>query len=228
MTSLAAQRLTCSPCSQSLCALADASSTAPSRLAGKSCQGGKENSLDTIATPIAAGAMRRPQRPRIYVACLAAYNGGCLHGQWMEASTPDEVRAHVRAMLATSPEQGAEEYAIHDHEGFEGAAVSEWANFDAVCALADFVAQHGRLGADLYSHFGNDLDAAAAAFDDYAGEYRSLADFAEELVRETGPAIPAALQYYIDWEAMGRDLQLNGDVFTLVLDFDAVHVFWNR
>jgi len=75
---------------------------------------------------------------------------------------------------------------------------------------------------------GEDLDAAAAAFDDYAGEYPSLADFAETLHRECGTAIPEALQYYIDWEAMGRDLKLNGDVFTVAFSYDGVHVFWNR
>ena len=97
-----------------------------------------------------------------------------------------------------------------------------------MCALADFVEQHGRLGARLYGHFEDNLDEARAAFDNHAGEYRSLADFAEEITRETGPEIPAALQYYIDWEAMGRDLELNGDVFTITLGFDEVHVFWNR
>jgi antirestriction protein len=168
------------------------------------------------------------QRPRVYVACLAAYNAGCLHGRWIEASDPDTMRAEVRAMLAASPEPGAEEHAVHDHEGFEGAPVSEWASFEAICTLADFIEVHGRLGACLYRHFGEDLDAAAAAFDDYAGEYPSLADFAETLHRECGTAIPEALQYYIDWEAIGRDLELNGDVFTVALSYDAVHVFWNR
>ena len=183
--------------------------------------------MDTNATA-APAVPCRADRPRIYVACLAAYNGGRLHGQWIDATEPDEVREEVRTMLADSPEPDAEEWAIHDHEGFEGCRISEWASFDSVCALADFVEQHGRLGARLYGHFEDNLDEARAAFDNHAGEYRSLADFAEEITRETGPEIPAGLQYYIDWEAMGRDLELNGDVFTITLGFDEVHVFWNR
>ena len=173
-------------------------------------------------------APRRPERPRIYVACLAAYNAGHLHGRWIDASEPDEVREGVRAMLAASPEPDAEEYSIHDHEGFEGCRISEWASFDLVCELADFIDQHGRLGARLYAHFGDSLDEARAALDNYAGEYRCLADFAEEITRESGTEIPKALEYYIDWGAMGRDLELNGDVFTVTLGFDEVHVFWNR
>lgn len=183
--------------------------------------------MDTNATA-AQAVLCRADRPRIYVACLAAYNGGRLHGRWIDATEPDEVREEVRAMLAASPEPDAEEHAIHDHEGFEGCRISEWASFDTVCELADFIEQHGRLGARLYCHFGEDLDEARAAFDGHAGEYRSLADFAEEITRETGPEIPEALQYYIDWESMGRDLEMNGEVFTITLGFDEVHVFWNR
>ena len=183
--------------------------------------------METSTTP-APALPCRAERPRIYVACLAAYNGGRLHGRWIDATEPDEVWKEVRAMLAASPEPDADEHAIHDYEGFEGCAISEWASFDTVCELADFIEQHGRLGARLYGHFGNSLDEARDAFDNHAGEYRSLADFAEEITRETGPEIPDALQYYIDWESMGRDLELNGDVFTITLGFDEVHVFWNR
>ena len=54
-------------------------------------------------TPIAASAAPPlPDRPRIYVACLAAYNNGRLHGRWIDATTPDEIWGEVRAMLAAS------------------------------------------------------------------------------------------------------------------------------
>ena len=64
----------------------------------------------SAAKPVTAAP--RPQ-PRIYVACLAAYNAGHLHGRWIEATTPDEVMVEVRAMLADSPLPEAEEWAIH-------------------------------------------------------------------------------------------------------------------
>ena len=66
--------------------------------------------------------------PRIYVACLAAYNevgassvrgtddqpNGRLHGAWIEADQgEDYIRERVRAMLDTSPEPVSEEWAIH-------------------------------------------------------------------------------------------------------------------
>ena len=59
------------------------------------------------------------EKPRIYVACLAAYNNGYLHGAWVDA-TQDAwaIWGVVQKMLAASPVADAEEWAIHDHEGF--------------------------------------------------------------------------------------------------------------
>jgi antirestriction protein len=43
--------------------------------------------------------------PRIYVACLASYNNGVLHGAWIDAGqSADEIHAEIQEMLAASPE----------------------------------------------------------------------------------------------------------------------------
>ena len=61
----------------------------------------------------------------------------------------------------------------------------------------------------------------------YAGEYESLADLARELTEETSE-VPEHLALYIDYEAMGRDMELNGDLFTIETWFQQVHIFWNH
>ena len=170
----------------------------------------------------------RPDGPRIYVACLAAYNNGFLHGRWIDATTPDEIMEEVQAMLAASPIPQAEEWSIHDYEGFEDASLSEYSSFETVCALAEFIGEHGALGAKLYSYYGDSLDEAKAAFEDYAGEFKSVADFAEDITRECGTEIPKSLEYYIDWEALARDMRMSGEILTIETGFDEVHVFWTR
>ena len=44
-------------------------------------------------------------------------------------------------------------------------------------------------------------------------------------ITEETTAIPQNLRYYIDWQAMARDCELNGDLFTIQTTHDAVHVF---
>jgi antirestriction protein len=164
---------------------------------------------------------------KIYVACLAAYNNGILHGRWIDAMQgEDHIWESIKAMLAESPIPGAEEHAIHDHEGFEGLSISEYEGIENICALADFIAEHGELGARLLEHFGDTGEAREAIEDHYAGEYKSLADFAQEITEET-TQIPQSLQYYIDWERMARDLAIN-DVLTIETSFECVHVFWRH
>jgi len=166
--------------------------------------------------------------PRIYVACLAAYNNGHLHGRWIDAAQDaEDIQSEISEMLSTSPIPHSEEWAIHDYEGFEGAELTEYSSIETVVKLAGFVAAHGELGGKLLAHFGSDLEDAEAAFENYAGQHKSLADFVQELTEET-TEIPQSLVYYIDYAAMARDVELNGDLFTIELGFEDVHVFWAR
>jgi antirestriction protein len=164
--------------------------------------------------------------PRIYVACLAAYNNGSLHGAWIDAAQePWALNEAVRNMLDASPVAGAEEWAIHDHEGFGGLRLGESVDFDRVSELALFIAEHGPLGAALLDHYSGDLDEAREAMAErYHGAHASLADYVQELTEETTP-IPHGLRYYIDYPAMARDAELNGDLFTIRTAWDVVHVF---
>ncbi|MAW80376.1 MAG: antirestriction protein [Parvularcula sp.] len=172
--------------------------------------------------------MSKPETEiRIYVACLAAYNNGILHGRWIDAlQDSDAILEEIGKMLNASPINGAEEFAIHDYEGFEGAGIEEYQSIDSVTEIAAFIGEHGRLGGKLLEYFGDPEDARTAMEEDYRGEYSSLADFAQELTEET-TEIPQALQYYIDYERMGRDLEIN-DVLAVETGFEEVHIFWRR
>ena len=163
--------------------------------------------------------------PRIYVACLAAYNSGILHGRWVGADQgADAMRSEIAAMLKDSPIAGAEEYAIHDYKDFAGLRIEGYSGIDTVAALAAFVAEHGRLGAELHEHFGDLEEAAEAIEERYYGAYSSLADYMEALTVET-TEIPKSLRYYIDWERMARDAEMSGDVLTVQIAWDEIHVF---
>lgn len=125
-------------------------------------------------------------RPRIYVACLAAYNNGRLHGAWIDAARDAwELWDDIRAMLQASPEAGAEEYAIHDHEGFSGVRIAEGEGIDRVAEIAAFIMEHGALGAAVLDHCDDDLaEAREAITERHLGMRASLADYVQELTEE--------------------------------------------
>ncbi len=167
--------------------------------------------------------------PRIYVVCLAAYNNGRLHGTWIEVG--DDAKAvwgRIEAMLKASPVALAEEHAIHDYEGFGGIEIAEYAAIDRVVEIAGFLRERGTLGALVLQHLDGEIDAAVEALDhNYRGVFERPADCFQELTEET-VEIPESLRLYIDYDAMAKDAELNGDIFTIGTAYNEVHVFWAR
>ena len=165
---------------------------------------------------------------RIYVADLAAYNAGHLHGVWVDATQEfDEIHLKIAEMLEASPVLGAEEYAIHDFDGFEGYQPGEYASLEMVHQTACFIEENPELGGALLAYF-NDLQAARQAMDEgYQGCFASLADYAQDLT-EQAMEVPQHLAAYIDYQAMACDLEYGGEVFTVETGYEQVHVFTTR
>ncbi len=144
--------------------------------------------------------------PKIYVACLAAYNNGILHGQWIEANQEVEaIQAEIQDMLTQSPIANAEEWAIHDYEGFYGLQLSEYEDITEVAEMAALIEKHGEAWARYVDHVGMDNATGDGFKEAYHGQWDSEEDFAENLAEET-MKIPEHLQYYIDYEKLARDL----------------------
>jgi antirestriction protein len=167
--------------------------------------------------------------PRIYVACLAAYNNGILHGEWIDAGqSADEIHEAVQRMLAASPEPGAEEWAIHDYEGFAPLRLSEWESFERVAAITAGIAEHGAAFTAWLS-YDEDCDPIdSEAFEDaYRGEWESLRAYAEDYAESTGlydAAEKSGSAYVtVDIDLLTRDLSI--ELYTVLSDRYTVYVF---
>ena len=151
---------------------------------------------------------------RIYIASLAAYNAGILHGAWIEADqSADDISAAVEEMLVTSPVPGAEEWAIHDYEGFGSLRLSEWESFERISAIAAGITTHGLAYAAWLSYDASFDPADTDSFSDsYRGEWNSLRDYAEDFAESIGLydlAERAGSPYVIvDIDMLERDLDI--------------------
>lgn len=164
--------------------------------------------------------------PKIYVACLAAYNNGYLHGEWIDAHQDvDDLYAAIKKILVSSPVPEAEEWAIHDYEGFGDVCINEYTGLETVAALAGFVVEHDEFGAAVLNHTNGDIEEAQRLLDEcYHGEYDSEEDFAISFAEEM-MTIPEHLAYYIDYEKMARDWFIS-DFFSVEINHKT-HVFSN-
>lgn len=170
--------------------------------------------------------------PRIYVSSLADYNSGYYLGRWIDADQPaDVIREAITEMLSQSKQPVAEEWAIHDFANFGDLSLSESEDIDCVADVARGIVEHGVVFGGLVSHLGgasNVADARRYMLDGYYGAFNSLAEYAESLVdglySDAVEQLPQFIRSHIDYDGIGRDLELGGDVFTIELE-GQVHVF---
>lgn len=165
--------------------------------------------------------------PQVYVACLAAYNNGHLHGKWIDCTDAEEISVSIKDILANSPIPGAEEWAIHDFEGFGSLQIGEYDPIDTIAEIAAAIAEHGEIITAILDWRGGTVDQAIETLqDNYCGEYKSEVDFAVTHHLDCGTEIPNWLENYIDWEAIARDMFIDG-YHSIELD-GSTHVFYDH
>lgn len=162
------------------------------------------------------------QGPRIYAASLSDYNDGRLYGAWLSADAdPDDLAAGISAMLERSPTPGAEEWAIHDYEGFGPLRLGEYEDLATISQIGQGIAEHGPAFAHWAAICGTSDQEELARFDDvYLGQWESVGAYAEELLEDLGiddlieRSVPEHLQAYVtvDVEGFARDLEYSGDI----------------
>lgn len=168
--------------------------------------------------------------PRIYVASLSDYNAGRLHGAWISANQDtEEIEEAIQAMLAKSNEPVAEEWAIHDYDGFGPVGLGEYESIEHVATLARGIAEHGPAFAHWADYLGSSQWEYLANFEDnFVCECGSTTEFAESMLESMGIDIDSMvdeqLQPYVsfDVDAFARDLSYD---FHIAEDDDGVYVF---
>lgn len=151
----------------------------------------------------------------IYVACLASYNAGHLHGRWIEVTDAEDMQADIAEMLRESPfpnvmvpcpecpgapDEGdlvcsecggtgevpsAEEWAIHDYDGLPS-SFGEHPDLDLLVAYADAAEQYGEPFRLWWQDQQRNAVDVDAFLEQYAGTFESEADWAEQFVADTG------------------------------------------
>ena len=165
-------------------------------------------------------------KPMIYVASLADYVNGSLHGEWIDATqAPEEIYEQVQRMLSRSPlarRGGAvEEWAIHDYDGFGRLRLGEYESFETVSRHAKAIAEHGLVYAAWHEWSGEDDPDRFR--DEYLGVFDSIEDYARQCGEDFGwesmldEEIPPSLRPYvsIDYELLARDLDANGEIYAV-------------
>ena len=144
------------------------------------------------------------QDSQIYVACLASYNAGRLHGEFITpADTEEKLLVQIGKILKTSPEPNAEEWAIHDYNNFPN--LGEYPSVADIVKVREAQKEHGvnEINAFIKCHSVDDLEHFT---DSYSGEYDSFREYSDQLFDELYlHDVPEHIQSYIDYEKFERE-----------------------
>lgn len=146
--------------------------------------------------------------PRVYVACLACYNAGRLHGEWWDVS---DLETDFEEWREDHEEKtGHEEYVVHDHEGFGGYKLGEVSVPEAI-KIGEFLEERGEAGAIALGHY-SDLDEAKNAMEEhYRGEWDSIEDYCQDFAEQSYDLKKIGnLANYIDWSRFASDCESDG------------------
>lgn len=155
----------------------------------------------------------------VYVGTYGKYNNGSLAGKWLDIAdyASDEEFYEACAELHKDEPDSRRELMFQDWSDVPDGLISESSISDVLFglvqeaksmsddeqeALAEWLADHGRdTAADLVEEF----------HDEYVGDYDSEEDFAQQMVDEgIFGDIPESIAFYIDYEAVARDLFIDG------------------
>ena len=170
-------------------------------------------------------------KPRIYVACLASYNSGILHGAWFDASSDvDEMQSAIDAVLKSSPVPDAEEWAFHDHEGL--GRLHEYQCLDSIAEMVEMYEQYGQGAVVAYCehHDGWNESHFVESYQGIVGDYDFdrkcwLLDSFYDCIHLTGSDLEFFKQYADD-DQIAREM---GHDYTFVSGHhrgaDVAHIF---
>jgi antirestriction protein len=150
---------------------------------------------------------------QLYIANLGKYNEGILKGEWF--TLPVDFQ-EVAKQIGLNEEY--EEYAIHDYEApFH---ISEYESLDSLNEIAERLASLDEIEAKAVASVmdNNHLNINEAMDMLENGEIlfyhdcKDMSDVAYEVVESGGllDSMPENLRFYFDYEAFGRDLNIEG------------------
>jgi antirestriction protein len=177
----------------------------------------------------------KESRPRVWIASLADYNAGRLHGEWVDAAVDAaDLTRFAQHIVDTSPEPGAEEWAIFDYDNFGTYRIHEYEDLATVAAVARGIAKFGPAFAVWAEQSETNIDDMESGFEDaFLGFYESRDDYLDTMLDDLGASdaidknVPQWLVAHvsIDRDGLINDVQASGDIHIEDAPGGGIYVF---
>lgn len=167
---------------------------------------------------------------KIFLTNLGKYNEGQLIGEWVNLPCTNEELEAVKERIGISEQY--EEWFITDYEtDIQGVKVNEYDNLDGLNDFAeelDDLDGNQKQAIKAFLEDGSNFDEALEKVQNFDyiihADCENMTDVAMEVVEECGylNGVPETVASYFDYEAFGRDLDLEGKFY--YIDGDMVEL----
>jgi hypothetical protein len=157
------------------------------------------------------------ETPKVWIGCLACYNGGTLRGEWVEGIEASD--------FVPCKDFSHEEFWVMDHENYLGALKGECSPHEAqkiaeeLTFVIELAEDHFGIPAPVLIERAQDIGVALADIEQEEMEFEGCHDsdeaFAEEVANEvTDIDLRRVVWPYtcIDWDQASRDLMMDYSV----------------
>lgn len=152
---------------------------------------------------------------KIFITNLGKYNEGELIGEWLDLPATEDEIDELYERIGIGEEY--EEVFITDFESDLNIKVGEYDNIEALNEMADEIASLDEWELEtleaLLTYF-DDVEEALENIEDVTiwSGCDNMEEVAEQYAEETGllDSIPENLRHYFDFDAFGRDLEIEG------------------
>lgn len=150
---------------------------------------------------------------RVYIANLGKYNEGEQVGAWFTFPIDEE---EVAEKIGLNAEY--EEFAIHDYEA--PFPINEYESIDRLNYLYNLIQEIEGTAIfeefhEILNYWFRDIEELLEHAEDIVcySDSESMSDVAEQYIEETGllNVLPENMRYYFDYEALGRDMEIEGN-----------------
>lgn len=164
---------------------------------------------------------------RVFITNLGKYNEGELIGKWLDLPCDDIEEELSSIGVSDEPAENGiyyEEYFITDYENDYGYRVGEYDSLEELNEIAEELEDLDEYDKEIINAFienGSDIEEALDGLRDEKymifSNCSDMTDVAEQYAEEIGllDRIPEDLRFYFDFEAYGRDMEMEGTfIFT--------------
>lgn len=172
--------------------------------------------------------------PSVWVACLAAYNSGILHGAWVNVpSSAEAMQEEIEAIIKGSPCPDAEEWAFHDYSDFAPFGIHEFEDINTLVMKANIL---NDLSGDEIDAFGywdyqeysneDEHDILERFRDEFVGVHKSGSDYAWDYFHEFySDQIQGPFEWFLDWDRAWEYMVNAWGYYSAQVGFEKCYVF---